>query len=140
MLAVKAIHCDYCSREAKLVNGRTIYPHRPDLAHKPFYHCDPCRAWVGCHPKPMRTRNGLPGGYVPLGRLATAELRKAKMAAHAAFDPLWKSGGMSRQSAYAWLAGALGISADNCHIGMFDLDGCRAVVAAVSLRTLEKTA
>ena len=131
---MKPVICAYCHRAAKLVAGRAIYPHRPDLAAKPFYKCSPCQAWVGCHPKPQRGRGGMGDGYVPLGRLANAELRKAKMAAHAAFDPLWKSGAMTRQQAYKWLAEGLGINAANCHIGMFDLCGCQAVVAAVAAR------
>ena len=68
----------------------------------------------------------------PLGRLANAELRRAKSAAHAAFDPLWKSKRMKRRDAYGWLARELGISRDNCHIGMFDIAACRAVVRAAA--------
>ena len=120
------ISCDYCNRPAELVNGATLYPHRRDLVRLLFYRCEPCGAWVGTHR----------GSTVPLGRLANAELRRAKQAAHSAFDPLWKSRRMSRSEAYAWLAKALGVSLANCHIGMFDVEGCRAVVAAVAaLRT-----
>lgn len=49
------------------------------------------------------------------------------MRAHTAFDRLWKGGG-DRSAAYAWLAGALGISKNECHIGMFDVDMCKRVV------------
>jgi hypothetical protein len=110
--------CDYCGQPAALVEGSEVHPHRPDLDDKQFYKCEPCQAWVGCHPGTTR----------PLGRLADAELRAAKSAAHAAFDPLWKSRRMTRSSAYAWLAGRLGISAQLCHIGMFDVAMCRWVV------------
>lgn len=128
-------HCPYCDRKAELVPGLVIYPHRPDLAYKSFWRCEPCGAHVGCHPQAnKRGKGGIGDGTVPLGRLANAELRRAKQAAHAAFDPLWRSREMSRRDAYAWLAGALGISPDNCHIGMFDVDGCRAVVSAVNAR------
>ena len=126
------LKCPYCGRPAALVTGSAIYPHRPDLLHLKFWRCAPCDAYVGTH-KPNK-RLGLKGTE-PLGRLANAELRKAKIAAHAAFDPIWKSGSMSRQQAYAWLAGALGISSmSNTHIGMFDVDGCMAVIAAVEAR------
>lgn len=121
--------CPYCDRPAKLVTGTVIYPHRPDLFEKWFWLCRADNAWVGCHPA-----NRGNDGTKPLGRLANAELRKAKQAAHAAFDPLWRSGAMKRRSAYAWLADALGISKENCHIGMFDVEGCKAVVAAVKER------
>jgi hypothetical protein len=68
--------------------------------------------------------------------LADAELRAAKSAAHAAFDPLWKSKaareGISKSKArgkgYRWLAEQLGIDAKDCHIGMMDAPTCRRVV------------
>lgn len=110
--------CPYCEASSQLVDGSVIYPHRPDLAHKSFYRCAPCAAYVGCHPGTTRA----------LGRLANAELRKAKSAAHAAFDPIWKSGGMRRSKAYARLADALGIKVQDCHIGMFDVATCKRVL------------
>lgn len=112
------VSCDYCGGNAPLVTGRDVYPHRPDLYHKRFYKCYPCDALVGCHP----------GTTAPLGRLANAALRKAKMAAHAAFDPLWRNGAGRRSSRYRWLARQLGIRESLCHIGMFDLDMCARVV------------
>lgn len=117
------VTCPYCGNDAKLVGGVTIYPHRPNLYEKKFWYCDNGHpaAYVGCH-KNSKT-------HAPLGRLADAELRGAKKAAHAAFDPLWKSGKMKRQSAYKWLANELGIPGKLCHIGMFDVTQCRNVVA-----------
>lgn len=125
-----SVVCPYCHHDAELVTGKAIYPHRPDLFHKWFWRCQPCRAWVGCHPKNPKDKTD--NGTRPLGRLANAELRKAKQAAHSVFDPLWKSGTIPRAKAYKWLADTLGISRDNCHIGMMDVDGCKAVVAAVA--------
>jgi hypothetical protein len=119
-----AVVCPYCGKPASLVVGRVIYPHRSDLADKPVWACLPCGAWVGCHPGTKR----------PLGRLADADLRKAKMAAHAAFDPLWRSGEMRRKAAYAWLAKQLGITGKEAHIGMFDLATCRRVVETCEAR------
>ena len=113
--------CPYCNRDAQQATGADIYPHRPDLAHKKFYRCSPCGAYVGCH------KDGR-----PLGRLANADLRRAKQLTHAKFDPLWKSGQMSRSAAYRWLADQLGIPGDECHIGMFDIDRCRAAYKAVT--------
>lgn len=128
--------CPYCDRQPELVTGAKIYPHRPDLFAKKFWLCAPCDAYVGCHPPAGRKgKGGVGDGSVPLGRLANAELRRAKQAAHAAFDPLWRSGEMSRSEAYAWLASALGISGENCHIGMFGVEGCRAVIAAMNARS-----
>lgn len=111
-------HCPYCEAVSELVGGDVIYPHRPDLANKWFYRCLPCDAYVGCHP----------GTQKPLGRLANAELRRAKSRAHAAFDPLWKNGPMKRSHAYQFLSKRLGIPVQDCHIGMFDLETCQKVL------------
>lgn len=110
--------CPYCRKFSEKVTGEKIYPHRADLHRKVFYECEPCGAYVGCHG----------GSDKPLGRLANKELREAKKAAHAAFDPIWRSGKKSRGGAYKWLAAQLGISGDDCHIGMFDVNMCKRVV------------
>ena len=110
--------CPYCMNLSTLVTGDIIYPHRLDLHGKYFYICTPCNAYVGCHP----------GTKKPLGRLANAELRKAKLQAHNAFDILWKSGKMKRRTAYGWLALKLGIKEEDCHIGMFDVEMCLQTV------------
>lgn len=118
--------CPYCGKPSTLVTGAVVHPHMPELADKPIWACMPCKAWVGCHP----------GGQMPLGRLANAELRRAKQEAHNLFDPLWKakmrrdgcSKREARGKAYAWLADQLGIPRENCHIGMFDAPTCRRVV------------
>ena len=112
--------CPYRGGKARLVGGLTIYPHRPDLREKKLYQRAPRDAYAGCHP----------GTTNALGRLANAELRAAKMAARAAFDPLWKSGAKKRGSAYAWLSDALGMDKKDCHIGMMDVADCRRVVEA----------
>lgn len=119
--------CPYCHQPAVLVTGEAIYPHRPDLHHKMFWQCKPCSAFVGCHEAGV----GQGDGTKPLGRLANAELRQWKQRAHAAFDPMWKARRMNRRDAYAWLSQQMGIKAQDCHIGMFDVAQCRAVVEAV---------
>ncbi len=120
--------CPYCDRVAELVDGSAIYPRRRDLHARKFWRCAPCDAWVGTHANSSK--------HAPLGRLANAELRQAKQAAHRAFDRLWKAkirrDGCqkfeARQAAYAWLAERLGIDPKDAHIGMFDVDQCRRVV------------
>lgn len=116
---MNGLRCPYCGMDAELVGGDVIYPHRPDLHGKMFWSCHPCQAYVGCHD----------GTINPLGRLANAELRAAKISAHMAFDPLWRgSNSRSRRSAYRWLASRLGIKEGECHIGMFDVAMCKRVV------------
>lgn len=112
--------CSYCSSPAKLVGGDVIYPHRPDLYKKKFWQCAPCEAYVGCH----EAGRGYGDGTRPLGRLANAELRQAKMAVHEMFDDIWKEGHMRRPEAYAWLADKMGIAVENCHVGMFTVEQC----------------
>lgn len=121
--------CDYCQQPAQLVTGAVIYPHRPDLRDLSFWSCEPCGAYVGCHKKGARVGGVVSDGTLPLGRLANAELRRAKSEAHAAFDPIWKSGRMRRGKAYRWLANRMGIEVDACHIGMMDVADCRRVAA-----------
>jgi zinc-finger-containing domain len=123
-----AINCPYCGNAAELVTGAEIYPHRQDLASLKFWRCSPCDAHVGCHKRNKKYGND---GTVPLGRLANADLRRAKSRVHAIFDPIWKNGRMERREAYLWLAGRLNIPFEECHIGMFDLPTCDRAVNAV---------
>lgn len=118
--------CPYCGKVSDLVTGKTIYPNRFDLHKKQFYNCAPCGAYVGCHS----------GTTKPLGRLANAELRKAKQAAHSAFDPLWQRKiikdnmckSKARSLGYKWLSEQLNIAFEDCHIGMFNVEQCNRVV------------
>ena len=73
------IKCPYCEKVPELVTGDKVYPHRKDLYSKWFWRCEPCNAYVGCHPG---TKN-------PLGTLANQELRAWRLQAHHAFDPIW---------------------------------------------------
>ena len=125
----RSLKCPYCNRDAELVTGAVIYPHRPDLAHKKIFRCEPCDARVGCHAKSGE----------PLGRLANAELRKAKMETHEVFDKLWKKEhwgihcrSLTRGEAYRWLRLELNMTRDECHIGMFSVEKCQAAQEAVA--------
>lgn len=115
-----SITCPYCGYPAELTTGGTIYKHRRDLHHKIFFICRPCDAYVGCHPN----------SSVALGSPANAELRAARVAAHGAFDNMWKSGGMTRSAAYEWLRDEFNLTSEECHIGLFDLELCRRVQEA----------
>ena len=119
----KLLICPYCAAPAKLVTGSIIYPHRPDLSTLMFWCCPPCDAYVGCHKNTT----------TPLGRLANAALRRAKSNAHRAFDPLWKSGRITRRAAYQWLSENLGIPFEKTHIGEFNEAMCARVMAACQI-------
>lgn len=117
--------CPYCGKQAVLVTGETIYPHRADLFDLKFWNCAPCEAYVGCHKPNIMFGDGTR----PLGRLANAELRTMKSRAHAAFDALWKGGVFkNRGKAYAWLAIAMSKRPEDTHIGEFDVEECRQVI------------
>lgn len=115
-----SLTCTYCGQPATLVSGDVIYPHRPDLADLRFWNCAPCGAFVGCH---KNSRD-----HKPLGTLANAETREWRKRAHSVFDPLWKSGRMSRRAAYDWLAEALGYEKGRCHISWMTAHECSRVV------------
>lgn len=97
------IYCTGCSKEveARLTDGREMYPHREDLYSLPFWKCDTCGAFVGCHHKTEdRTK--------PLGVLATQEIKNARKRIHAVLDPLWQSGRIARGKAYAYITHRFG--------------------------------
>lgn len=124
--------CDYCGSPARLVDGDYIYPHRPDLFKKKFWQCanGHPEAYVGCHPDSTK----------PLGRLADEDLRSAKKDTHNVFDPIWREKYSSRNRAYQWLAGRMGIPSRECHIGMFTLKQCEQarLIVAEELEYLRK--
>lgn len=113
--------CQYCGNKAKKVMGNVIYPHRKSLWKKKFFRCDPCDAHVGCHD----TGNGR---FKSMGQLANRALRRLRIRAHDAFDPIWQSGQMKRQLAYAWLANQMGLSVNETHIGHFNETQCARVI------------
>lgn len=110
--------CPYCGASAVLRVGTWGYQWR----------CAPCDAHVGCHGSTTR----------PKGTLANRVTRAARIAAHEAFDPLWRlkltrhptmPRRHARDRAYAWLADQMGLPVEACHIAMFTEAQCRMVVA-----------
>lgn len=99
-------HCDNCGSinieqtKNDRIYGR-IFGEWPEI-----YYCNDCRAAVGCHPNTL----------IPLGRMADRATRQLRKKLHDSFDPIWKSGLMSRSQAYYWLANELRISHDDCHV------------------------
>lgn len=120
---MRKVYCDYCGRETEYVDSKVIY----GKSYGKIYLCRNCMAYVGVHK----------GTDKPLGRLANAELRNWKKAAHAAFDPLWKYGRFRghRNAAYAWLAQKMGLPVEKTHIGMFDVGQCRKAIEIIEKET-----
>lgn len=100
---VRRLHCCGCGGEvdARLTDGREIYPHRPDLGNLPFWRCDACWNFVGCHHK---TKNRT----APLGYIPTPELKEARKHLHALIDPIWQSGKMGRRELYEAISREVG--------------------------------
>ena len=98
------IWCCGCGGEvsARLTDGGEVYPRRPDLCDLPFWRCDACGNFVGCHHKTKdRTK--------PLGCIPTPEIKAARQHIHRILDPLWQGGAIDRRSAYRRIAKDLGI-------------------------------
>jgi hypothetical protein len=118
-----AINCQYCGNPATF---RQTSGHVYSRDFGPIWYCEPCQAWCGCHPDGK-----------PLGTLANGELRTARRAAHAVFDPLVAakmrkdscSRNKARKAGYKWLSEQLGIEWNACHIALFDVAMCQRVVS-----------
>lgn len=64
----------------------------------------------------------------PYARSSGEKLRVWKQRAHEAFDPLWRTGPLTRNEAYAWMARAMGLPRRRAHIGMFSMRQCRKLI------------
>lgn len=97
------IYCCGCQKDVspRLTDGREIYPHRDDLFSLPFWKCDGCGNYVGCHHKTKdRTR--------PLGNISTPSIRTERQKIHKILDPLWKSVQYDRKEVYKIISKKLG--------------------------------
>ncbi len=97
------IYCCECKSdvEARLSNGKEIYPHRSDLALLPFWICDVCGNFVGCHHKTSKPTT-------PLGCIPTPELKKARNHIHTLLDPIWQQGLINRSKLYKMIGERVG--------------------------------
>ena len=97
------IYCCDCSKEvdARLTNGKEIYPHRKDLYGLPFWKCDTCGNYVGCHHKTSNPTQ-------PLGVIPSDEIREYRKILHALIDPIWKNGIKSRRAVYKAISNHIG--------------------------------
>lgn len=108
MAETRRLYCCACETEvdARLISGAEAYVRRPDLANMPFWCCDGCGNFVGCHHRhhdPSKRRD-------PLGCIPTPAIKSARQHIHRILDPLWQSGRMKRRHVYGLLAEAMGKS------------------------------
>ncbi len=117
------MNCSYCGNPATYCSNEVVYglPYGkwPMIW---FCACQPSYAYVGCHTGTNR----------PLGTMANAHLRSKRVIAHAAIDPIWEAGLLSRKEVYAWLSDELGYEV---HVAESDIAGCEKITeAALSLQ------
>lgn len=127
-MATMEIYCVGCAKEvgARLISGVTLYPGRYDLHAIPFWQCQTCLNYVGCHHK---TRNRT----APLGCIPTPELRNARNHIHALIDPLWKQGKISRKELYRRIGAAMGTKYHTAQLRTLD-EARQAYRAALAIR------
>ncbi|MDY3551439.1 DUF3268 family zinc-finger domain-containing protein [Gemmata sp. JC717] len=114
-MTARKIFCCGCGDkvEARLTSGAEVYPHRADLADLPFWKCDGCGNWVGCHHKTTNRTN-------PLGNIPTKELKNARQHIHRLLDPLWQSGIFRRSDIYAKLTEHMGFEYHTAQLRTLD--------------------
>ena len=114
----KQVRC-HCGRPAILRSADGICKnHRPGAM---VYVCSgypACNSFVMAHP----------GTLEPMGTLATPELRRLRYEAHQQFNQLYKSGLMTRQEAYRWLAYIVQAPMSHAHIGHLGEYYCKVVI------------
>ncbi len=93
------IYCCNCESDvkARLTGGFEIYPHRHDLSNLPFWKCDDCNQFVGCHHKTDKPTQ-------PLGVIPSPQIKKMRKQIHSLLDPIWKTKRMRRGDVYKSLS------------------------------------
>lgn len=123
MLEIKNdMECPYCKSTVVLKSSLEIY--RNDYGY--VYVCSKypdCNSYVGTHKHSLK----------PLGRLANKELRALKIEAHKYFDTIWRyrrNQGFrkARSNGYKWLSEQLGLTIEDTHIGLFDIETTKKVI------------
>ena len=99
-MQVNCIECGNKS-EIRLTNGLEVYPKRKDLSALPFWICDCCGNFVGCHHKTNTPTR-------PLGNIVNNEIKKWRVWIHNVLDPIWKSKKLSRKEVYQFMSNQIG--------------------------------
>lgn len=111
--------CRYCGAPIVRRSADGIYRRNHD--HVKLYVCaryPACDAYVRIDPLSGR----------PVGTLANARLRAMRRKAHESFDQLYRTGYMSKNDAYFWLAVNLCVPKARAHIGYLDEYYCEQVI------------
>ena len=113
------MRCPYCGKPVVFRSADGIY--KDNSRGTMLYVCSDyphCDAYVRVHA----------GTNIPVGTLANHELRSLRRTAHCYFDRLHKSGMMSKQDAYLWLADLISAPLSQAHIGYLGEYYCKQVI------------
>lgn len=112
------IECPVCKRQMTL---------RRHAQYGLFWGCD---SYASCG-----TSHGARPDGTPLGEPATRETKEWRVRAHAAFDPLWQSGKLTRNEAYDWLCQVMNKTLEKGHIALFSVEECQQLIEHVKARS-----
>ena len=113
------MRCPYCGGKVVYRSADGIY--RDNSKKINLYVCSHypmCDAYVRTH----QDTN------IPVGSMANGKLRALRTTAHRYFDQLYKTGVMSKQEAYRWLADLIGAPLSEAHIGHLGEYYCKQVI------------
>lgn len=126
----RGVTCPYCTLEAQLVYGDTIY-FKKELEHQIFYYCAECKAVAACKD----------GSDEPKTTLANANMRKIRAQLYALLDQLQAAKLASserkgqriskrhcRDLMQQWLAKELQIDLGSCEVGKLTEDQCKRAI------------
>lgn len=115
----RPVRCPYCGSPVELRSADGIYQdNRRDTWLYVCRNYPQCDAYVRVHA----------GTDIPVGTMADRKLRALRTEAHRYFDRLYKSGYMSKQEAYGWLAGIISAPLSQAHIGYLGEYYCQVVI------------
>jgi len=109
------MQCPYCGQPAEFVENKEVYGKNLGKSFM-MWLCRKCDARVGVHKN---------NPDKPLGIMANKELRQWRVKAHAAIDPLWKTGDNKRKEVYQALNS---IFDKEVHIGESDIEMCQKII------------
>ena len=113
------LKCPYCGSSVLYRSADGIY--KDNSKNVMLYVCSnypECDAYVRVHP----------GTNKPVGTMANQQLRVLREKTHKAFDKIHKSGIMTKQEAYYWLANLIDAPLSEAHIGYLREYYCQKVL------------
>jgi hypothetical protein len=127
--------CPYCHQPTLEVTGDEIYGFGRGYGHIKMYKCSgDCDAYS--------TSKLEYGVRVASGSLANKELRELRKTCHKLFDAQWKgkpNEKMARRKRYVWLQEFTKLPDELAHIGMFNIEQCKALINELSKNNSSKT-